>query len=157
MAILGARMLAPEKASAETATTAAIHRTGENSVLASIGISVSLALSKALYVFSLWAGQKATPDKVKFETTRDFMPVNIDAPTLAALVQAWQSGAISFDTFYDLMQRGDITQADIDAAAEQARIKANPAPQPAAAAPGAAPANKSGGAAPGTPAPPKAP
>lgn len=140
MAVLGARMLAPEKKQTETATTAAIHRTGENSALAGIGIAVSLALTLVLRTFTAWAGQKTPTDKTNFETTRDFMPVNIDAATLTALVKAWQSGAISFETFYDLLQRGDISQADVDAAAEQARIEKNPAPAPAApAAGGAAP------------------
>lgn len=156
MAVLGARMLAPEKATAETATTAAIHRTGENSALAGIGISVSLALTKVLFVFTTWAGQIVTPDKVNFETTRDFMPVNIDAQTLTALVQAWQAQAISFDTFYDLMQRGDISQADVDAAIEQERIKKNPppAPIPAAGAPASGAANKDRGSPPAGPAAP---
>lgn len=135
MAILGARMLAPEKASAETATTTAIHRTGENSALAGIGIAVSLALTKVLQLFSAWSGTKAADNSINFETTRDFMPVTIDAQTLSALLSALQSNAISYDTFYDLLQRGDLTQADIDAAKEQERIKANPQAAPAAPAP----------------------
>lgn len=130
MAILGARMLAPEKAAAQTATTTAIHRTGENSALAGIGIAVSLALTKALMIFGNWADAKPTAENTLFETNRDFMPITVDAQTLTAIVQAWQSGAISFDTLWDLLQRGDMTPADVDAAIEQAKIKANPAPQP---------------------------
>ena len=126
MAVLGARMLAPEKKTAETATTAAIHRTGENSVLSGIGISVSLALKSVLKIFAEWA--QASGDAIEFEINRDFMPVSIDAPTLVAIVQAWQDNAISFDTMFDLLQRGDMVESEKSADDEQQEIKDNPPP-----------------------------
>lgn len=141
MAILGARMLAPEKKVAETATTSAIHRTGENSSLASIGISVSLALTKALRIFVKWAGIEAKEDAVEFETNRDFMPITIDAQTLTAIVMAWQQNAISFDTMFDMLQRGDMVESEKTPEEEQKDIAANPPPQaaPAANGPGGKP------------------
>lgn len=142
MAVLGARMLAPEKKQAETSTTAAIHRTGENSVLSGIGISVSLALKKVLNIFAEWAGAitAGSNTAIEFEINRDFMPVSIDAPTLVAIVKAWQSGAISFETMFDLLQRGDMIESEKTSDDEQKEIDAAPAPQPApAVAPGSDP------------------
>lgn len=110
MAILGARMLAPEKKQAETATTSAIHRAGEGSVLSAISIAVSIGLGKALTIFADWAG---AAQKCVYKLNRDFLPLNIDGTTLTSYVQAWQAGAINEEEFFDLLQRGDIVDADL--------------------------------------------
>jgi hypothetical protein len=110
MAILGARMIAAEKKQAETATTAGIHRTGENSVLASIAVSVSLGMTQVLDKFMEWAGSKG---EVKTEINREFAPVAVDAPMLTSMVAAVQAGVMPIDTFLDLMQRADLEDAEI--------------------------------------------
>lgn len=127
MAILGARMLAEEKRAAETATTAAIHRTGENSVLSAIAIAVSAALKQALTVFSAWAGQSG---KVEFAINRDFLPVALDAQQLTALFALKQGGALSDAEFFELLQRGDVIDSTKKLAEHQAEIDAAPPPMP---------------------------
>lgn len=135
MAILGARMLAAEKKQAETATTAAIYRTGENSVLSAISIAVSLGLSKALTIFSEWAGYA---QECKYELNRDFLPVVIDGPTLTAYIQAYQKQAINEEELFDLLQRGDIIEAEITLEEHKAGTFADPAPTPIVGTPGSA-------------------
>lgn len=110
MAILGARMLATEGKQAQTATTTAIHRTGENSVLSSIAIAISLGLTKALQWFSQWAGYE---DDCDYELNRDFLPATVDGPTLTAILQAYQQGAISEEELFDWLKRGDIIEAEV--------------------------------------------
>lgn len=127
MAVLGARMLAPEKKQADTATTTAITRSGEYSTLASMANAMSLAFTKALQVFCKWAGVSGD---VKFELNRDFMPVVMDNNTLTGLVAAWQSGAISYETLFDMLQRGDIVDPKKTAEEERAAIDAAPPPVP---------------------------
>jgi len=105
MAVLGARMLAAEKKQAETATTAAIHRTGENSVLSAIAIAVSEALTWALDVFAQWSGQSGA---IEFDINREFIAVMMDASQLRELVAAWQAGAISEPELFDMLQRADV-------------------------------------------------
>jgi len=122
MAVLGARMLAAEKKQAETATTAAIHRTGENSILSSIAISVSSALEWALGVFSEWAGQSGD---IVYQLNRDYNPAMMDAQTLTALVAAVQAGKLSDESFFDLLQRGDVVASELSFENEQARIDAS--------------------------------
>lgn len=127
MSILGARMIAEEKKQAETATTTAIHRTGENSVLSSIAIAVSKAIEDALKVFAEWAND--TGD-IEFKINREFSPVTIDAPTLVALVGAWQAGAMPLETILDLLQRADMEDAQTTLADYLKAIADNPPPPP---------------------------
>lgn len=145
MAILGARMLATEGKQAQTATTTAIHRTGENSVLSSISIAVSLGLSRALSVFSAWFGY---PTECKIDLNKDFLPVTVDGPTLTAVMASWQAGGLSDQEFFDWMQRGDLIEAEIDFDAHKAmtfqdptKLLAPPATKPDATGKPAIPAN----------------
>lgn len=127
MAVLGARMLAAEKKQAETATTAAIHRTGENSVLSSIAISISLALEQALTWFVEWAGGTG---EVTYELNRDFLPVPMEPAALTALVSAWQAGAISTEDLFDNLQRGDVVDSTKTLEDQQTEIANTPPPLP---------------------------
>ena len=118
MAVLGARMIAGEKKAAETATTTAIHRTGENSILSSVSISISQALTYLLQVFSTWAGVE--DNAIECIVNKDFLPVAIDGPTLTAYTQTWQAGGLTDEEFFDLIQRGDLVEADVDFAKHKA-------------------------------------
>ncbi len=119
MAALGARMLGAEKRAAEAAETAAIHRSGENSVLASLAIAAGAALSKALGWCVLWA---RAAGEVKVELNTDYIPAGMTAQELTALVAAWQQGAIAFETLYDNLQRGEIARQGVDADEEKEKI-----------------------------------
>lgn len=125
MAILGSRILAQDNKgrSNESATAVAVHRTGESSILSDIAQSVSTAIERALGVFVKWA---ATSGEVIYQVNRDFMPVVMDAQTMVALTNALTSGQISFETYWDMLQRGDIAALDVTAEQEKARILKNP-------------------------------
>lgn len=129
MAALGARLLNTDTRTVETATSTAIHHSGETSILAAIAQTLSLGLTKALTTFSEWAG---LGDQVKFQVNRDFVPQPMDPVKLAALVNAWQAGAISYETLYRNLQDGEIVDHDGTAEEELKAIKANPAPVPTA-------------------------
>lgn len=117
MAILGARMLATEGKQAQTTTTTAIHRTGENSALSKIAISISLGLTTLLNIFSKWAGYA---DTCNYAINRDFLPVPIDGPTLTAIMLAYQKAAINEEELFDWLQRGDIIEAEVTLAEHKA-------------------------------------
>lgn len=119
MALLGARIIAGEKKAAEAADTANIHRAGESSVLASIAIGASQALTKVLTIMADWAQITGT---VKVELNTDFVPATMDAQTLAALVAAWMQGAISWETLFWNLKQGEVVQDSITPEDEQARI-----------------------------------
>lgn len=121
MAALGARMLAAEKRQAEAAETAAIHRSGENSVLASLANAASSAITKALSWCAEWEGAGA---KVLVELNTDYLPSGMSPQELTELVKAWQSGAISHATLYDNLKRGEIARQGVTFEEEKADIEA---------------------------------
>jgi hypothetical protein len=130
IAVLGARLLASEKKGNETATAARIYRAGETSILSAIANTISTGLSEALEIFSEWAG---VPDEeAEIELNRDFIPANLDAQQLTALVSAWSMGALSLETLFENLQAGEIIGQDVTYEMEQARIEEGaPAPPPA--------------------------
>lgn len=130
MAVLGARMLFAEKRAVEAAETAAIHRTGENSVLAALATAVSEGLEWALGVFRDWAGASG---EVVYQINRDYNPAALDASLLTAYLKAVQAGEMSSQTFYELLQRADVADAERTYEEERELIDAKPPPRPVVA------------------------
>ncbi len=120
MAVLGARMLEAQRKGVESADTAMVHRSGESSLLASAARTISMALEKALAVFSAWAG--AQNDEVEVALNHDFFPVPMNPLLLTALVTSWQAGAISKETLFDNMKQGEIISDSADFEEEEAKI-----------------------------------
>jgi hypothetical protein len=133
----GARMIAEETDRIETATASNRKYQGENSILGKIVKSTSRTLEWALGVFSEWAGQKSA--KIVYQLNRDFAPAIMDALTLNAIFAGVQSGNISKQEAFVLLQRGDVIDGDVDYEAHQEQIKADGPPAPVKPAiPGAA-------------------
>ena len=127
MATLGARILAPEKKGVETAQTAAIHRAGENSVLASIAQSISIGLTHCLEWMANWSG---IAGDVRVEINRDYIPQSMTHQDVAELVKSWQAGAISHETLFDNLVKGDIIRPDVSFQDEKERIDMTPPGMP---------------------------
>lgn len=123
MVALGARMLATQKRQVEAAETAAIHRAGENSVLAALAHAAGRAIAQGL----TWCAERiAVAGEIRVELNSDFLPAGLSAQELTSLVSAWQAGAISHETLYDNLKRGEIAQQDVDFEEEKDRIEAEP-------------------------------
>jgi hypothetical protein len=120
MAVLGARMLEPQKRGVEAADTVSIHRKGEESMLSMAAQSISLGMTRALRWFAGWAGADAA--KAKFELNRDFYPAPMTDKMLTALVSAWQQGAFSDQVLFENLQAGEVIAQDDTLEIEQARI-----------------------------------
>ncbi|TWI69048.1 uncharacterized protein DUF4055 [Pseudoduganella lurida] len=139
MAVLGARMLEQQKAAAETAEVAGMHRSGEQSSLATMADTIDAGMVRALKWFDEWAG--GTGD-VAFDLNKEFLPVNLSAQELTALVAAWQSGGLSDQELFGKLQRGGVIADGVTFEEHSAQVEnSRPAnmPQPVAA-PVAAPA-----------------
>lgn len=119
MATLGARILAPERKVSETAQAAAIHQAGENSVLASIAQSISIGLTHCLEWVAKWSGVEG---KIEVAVNREYLPNTLTYQDVQALVQSWQAGAISHQTLFDNLVKGDIIAADTSFDDEKERI-----------------------------------
>ncbi|HQT92151.1 MAG TPA: DUF4055 domain-containing protein, partial [Candidatus Kryptobacter bacterium] len=120
MVILGARLLGAQKPGIEAAETALIHRSGEQSILASMASAISTGITQALKTFVRWMGEDDS--QVRFDLNREFFHAPLDPAMLTAIVSAWQGGAISAETRFKMLQKGEVYTPDADWAAEEAAI-----------------------------------
>lgn len=129
MATLGARMLADSSTrQVETFGATAIKHVAENSILASIAIAISKGVKKSLIWFCEWSNAPAP--NLDYDINRDYLPVQMDGPTLTAIMSAWQGGMLSEAEMFDLLKRGDVVEATKTLEEHQGEIDSAPPPAP---------------------------
>lgn len=109
MAVLGARMLDTVVSSGNSSETTSMNMNGEQSTLATIARVLSTAMERALTMFARFAG---STELVKYELNRNFFPQPMTPLALTALCASWQNGAISYDTLFENLQRGEVVDVD---------------------------------------------
>jgi hypothetical protein len=114
-------MLQPEKRGIEAAETAAIHRMGEISILGAVAVGLSTKLTQAFQFMLRWA--LIDDSKAEVVLNSDFIPTQAQPQLLTAMMQAWQQGAISYDTFWKFMQDGELVDPSRMSDEEQAIIQ----------------------------------
>jgi hypothetical protein len=154
MALLGSRMLEASKRVGETADAIELRQSGENSVLSAVSLSVSDSLTHMLRWVYWWNSTEATPeaigdDAVLVTLNTDFKSKGMASDQITAIVSAWQAGAISRDTMFELFRKGEVlpvgrsNQEELTLLAtmpkSEAGQSATPKPPVAAAAPSPAP------------------
>lgn len=120
MAIMGARMLEAPKRAAEAAETAAIHRQGEQSVLAAMATTLSLGMTKALEYLAGWL---SATGEVSFAINTDFLPAGISPQAMAAIQGLYTNELMSKQAVFDNLKRGQLYPADATFEDEDARIR----------------------------------
>src|SRR5512136_366547 len=130
MATLGSRMLADEKKVGETATAIELRQAGEYSILGNLALSVSESLTQVLRWGYWWNSTEELPDDVKGEQVllqlnTDFSTKGLASQDVQAIVAAWQAGAISQDTMFDLFRRGEVLPEGRTNAEEATLIKSD--------------------------------
>jgi hypothetical protein len=118
MAILGARMLEPQRTQVESADGQSIHRKGEESILAAVAQTISEGITTSLKWFVDWAGGSG---EVSYKLNKDFYPVGMTPQMLTALLAGWQQGAYSEQVLFDNLQQSEIIDAAYTLEEEQAR------------------------------------
>jgi hypothetical protein len=113
MAVLGSRLLEDQKKVGETAQAIQLRQSGENSVLNAIATSVSDSLTQILRWVYWWNSTEEIPDAISsadvlIQLNSDFSLQGMSGQDLQAIVGAWQSGALSQDTMFELFRRGEI-------------------------------------------------
>jgi hypothetical protein len=154
MAVLGSRLLEDQKKVGETAQAIELRQGGEQSVLSSLATSVSESLTDVLRWVYWWNSTEEVPDlvtsgEVLIQLNTDFSTKGMDSQELQAVVGAWQSGAISRDTMFELFRKGEILpdgRTNQDEAALIAGSKTTKIPGPAQATPPGEAAGVGGGA-----------
>jgi hypothetical protein len=113
MAVLGSRLLEDQKKVGETAEAIQLRQSGENSVLSAIGSSVSESLTQVLRWVFWWNSTEEIPDAITgadvlIQLNSDFSLKGMSSQDLQAIVAAWQAGALSKDSMFELFRRGEI-------------------------------------------------
>jgi hypothetical protein len=113
MAVLGSRMLEAQKRVGETADAIELRQSGENSVLSGVSLSVSDSLTQVLRWVYWWNSTEATPEAigdnvVLIKLNTDFSLKGMSSVEITAVVSAWQAGAISQETMFELFRKGEV-------------------------------------------------
>ncbi len=116
MAVLGSRMLEPQKRAVETADAIELRQSGENSVLSAVSLSVSDSITQILRWVYWWNSTDEIIDalgdeRVMAQLNLDFTTRGIGSNELTAIVSAWQAGAISRESMFELFRRGEVLPA----------------------------------------------
>jgi hypothetical protein len=105
MAAIGARMLEMQKAGVESQGAMEMRSNGESSVLASLANTISRGMSNMLAFMAQWEG---VAGECSIRLNTDYLPAGMTPQELAGLMAAWQAGAISKQTMFDNLKRGEI-------------------------------------------------
>jgi hypothetical protein len=113
MAVLGSRMLEDTKRVGETADAIELRQAGENSILMTLALSVSDSISQVLRWVYWWNSTEQFPEDISEELVlllinTDFTAKGLTSLELTAIVSAWQAGAISQTTMFDLFRKGEV-------------------------------------------------
>lgn len=111
MAALGARLLVPEANAQISENTMQMKTAGYRATIMQIANTASRAITQALKIIAEWEGQN--PDEVTLELNTDYNLSEMDAQTITALVQAWQTGAIRQEDMFKKLQKGEIIESEI--------------------------------------------
>jgi len=113
MAVLGTRMLESKKKVGETAAAIELRQSGENSILNTVSLSISSSLTQVLRWVYWWNSTEPIPDDIGPDLVlatlnTDFSITGMSPQEITALVAAWQAGAISQATLFDLFRAGEV-------------------------------------------------
>ena len=113
MTVLGSRMLEESKRVGETATAIELRQSGEYSILGGVAFSVSESLTQVLRWVYWWNSTEELPDDVSdtqvlMQLNTDFSTKGLASQDVQAIVAAWQAGAMSQDSMFDLFRRGEV-------------------------------------------------
>ena len=136
MAVLGSRMLEDVKKVGETATAIELRQAGEYSILGNVAMSVSESLTQVLRWVYWWNSTEELPDDVSdtqvlLQLNTDFSTKGLASQDVQAIVAAWQAGAISQDTMFEVFRRGEVLPEGRTNPEEAALIKSEERDRPA--------------------------
>ena len=109
MASLGARMINDSRVRNESTDTARIRGRSELALLTSVVKMAELAIFRVLETCAEWVG---SPNSVEVKFNRDWVETRMEAREIKELVASWQAGAMSFETLYENLQRGEIASVE---------------------------------------------
>jgi hypothetical protein len=137
MAGQGARLIEEQPREREAEGTVKLRQSGEGSVLSRAGSTTSRGLTRSLrFVDKFKRGPTGGGKDVGIVLNEDLSTEMLSPDTLRALQEAVIGGTISWNTYFDLLKRGEIIPEDVTMEEEAIRIQAGPpVAEPAITAP----------------------
>lgn len=132
MAQLGAELFAADPQSREeTLGAVRIRHSAKTASLKTIARRLGAGLSKCLRWHAWWLGAAAVPNDLTIiaKMNTDFIDTKITPEELKAWVLTLQAGGCSYATFYEQLEKGELTRPGVTAEQEKAAIDAE-APEP---------------------------
>lgn len=124
MAVLGARLLEETKSGVEQPEAIRLRQSGDKSVLASIVATVGEGWALLLNWMWEWARVEELTEPITITMNTDFSAVQMTPQMLSSLTQTLQSGSLSWITYVEQLQRGEIIDSNITPEEEAERIAA---------------------------------
>lgn len=104
----GANLLGGTKKAAESGEALRLRQASAGATLVTVVQSAEQGIREALRIISEWTDM----DGLVFAAQTEFADVQLTAPDMAALLQAWMGGAISHHTYLDNLRRGGVLGGD---------------------------------------------
>lgn len=136
MAALGARLLFAESRDAEAFETVQLRASADTANLTRMASAMSVSISNALQIARWWeissTAEKPSDlaEKNFLVLSNDFISAAMPAERLTALVSALQMNAISYETFFYNLQKGEMYQEGRTLEEEVAGVEDQPLPTP---------------------------
>lgn len=111
MAVLGSRIIAPEKGTNESADSANIHRAGENARLATFAKNISERISHILTIVAKWAG---FDEVITFQLCTDYDSLSFDPNALNALANLAEAGKLPMPYIFWNLKNGEYAPNEAD-------------------------------------------
>jgi hypothetical protein len=118
-----------EKKSVESAESHSLRKAAEDSHRASIAHAVSRGIEEALNIVARWVG---VTEPVAFALSTDFDPTPLSSQDITVRQALVASGNMSKQTFFEMMQRGEVFPDSLTYDEEKARIEDDIADMPTA-------------------------
>ena len=109
MAVLGSRLVSPDKNVSETADAAKIHRAGENALLATFAKNVSECISTCLNIILEWIGVEGV---AVYQITTDYDTLAVDANVINSLANISEKGKMPEFYVFENLKNGEYMPKD---------------------------------------------
>lgn len=125
MAILGARLLESTPDVQETLGAVRLRQLGEQGALASWARVAAQGVTQLLQYHAWWMGatENLNDPAITFGLNTDYLAQPLPAQEMIALMQVWQGGGMSLDTFLWNLQQGERLPPGRDVEQEKAMIE----------------------------------
>jgi hypothetical protein len=110
IAILGSRMMEGQKNTAESSESKKLNKIGDNSILSMVASSVEAGIKDALQKMAVLEGLNS--DEVEVEFNKEYSEVELNPQLITALLQAYQTEALSLDSFIYNLKKGQLIPED---------------------------------------------